>query len=775
MTASATKAETEAKRVPLFAEVTPDLIKQIETDELHALDERLHVAWDILESGEVKADGLPFTKDDLARTHAIVLAEYAERKLDHADRGDGLDAATAELMAKRYLAARHAVEPSAVELLKDLGPDELADFEAETNAILESSLDAAAREPHGFKIARWSDSGGCPRCLVCGGYKPSSGVCHASPTLEIKVMAVHDALMREWEESSRQAESAGSNRVVDLEANPSGGARNDWGSWDMVWDQKMEEARTKALKGTPYEKFLGDMKMKAQGLSKSAAEAARVTRMAKVLKFAVAKVLAPDPDAEKEENEKRREDRSKKWGIRVLSDSALTFPKGFPQDLDLYGDPVNLKFPVDTAARAANAAARFAQNRGAYTEAEQKIVFTRVVEAEIRHGIKPTPNEKLRALLPQRLLDEIDAAEKRDDVPEVLKGGPLPPDGQSGLPASLEPVVPQALRWWKKRGVDAEVARYVAVKSGFLSPSALARVDGQVRRVVTAKHVYAGDGREFVEKIMLPFAWLAKTDGTAWALRLDRGEAGIEEFALAADPAAGGLVAATRKLLPAGKADAAPDGWKALDAGQAALIQDGATRKEMAVHGAAVKMVAVAQADGGKADGPWTFAKIALPADLTAGGSGGKVSGEKRVDKYDVALSKRARPDARMVKAEKGDERLVLGIVLEPDTVDGQGDVYSAQEVERAAHFWAEKAGFTAGYMHQGDLPTKDAPILESGVQRGAFKIGEQNVKAGTWVVARRIANDDLWDQVKKGEITGFSIGGLAEILAEVKRARMAA
>ncbi len=110
--------------------------------------------------------------------------------------------------------------------------------------------------------------------------------------------------------------------------------------------------------------------------------------------------------------------------------------------------------------------------------------------------------------------------------------------------------------------------------------------------------------------------------------------------------------------------------------------------------------------------------------------------------------------------ADPADERYVLGIVLEPETVDAQGDIYSADEVRQAAHRFMEEFG-GIGLMHQ--LRVNDqVKVLESYLAPGELKIGEVAVKKGTWLLAVRILSDGLWEQVKGGQLTGFSIGGNA-------------
>ncbi len=111
------------------------------------------------------------------------------------------------------------------------------------------------------------------------------------------------------------------------------------------------------------------------------------------------------------------------------------------------------------------------------------------------------------------------------------------------------------------------------------------------------------------------------------------------------------------------------------------------------------------------------------------------------------------------------DERYVLGIVLEPDVVDAQGDTYSAEEIRSAAHMFMEDFG-GLGLMHKMRV-NGQVKILESYLAPTPFRIGEREVKKGTWLLAVRILSDELWDQVRDGKLTGFSIGGSARRVPE--------
>ena len=70
------------------------------------------------------------------------------------------------------------------------------------------------------------------------------------------------------------------------------------------------------------------------------------------------------------------------------------------------------------------------------------------------------------------------------------------------------------------------------------------------------------------------------------------------------------------------------------------------------------------------------------------------------------------------------------------------------------------------GLMHQ--LRVNDqVKVLESYLAPTDFQIGEVVVPRGTWLLAVRVLSDELWQRVRNGELTGFSIGGSARRVPE--------
>lgn len=127
-----------------------------------------------------------------------------------------------------------------------------------------------------------------------------------------------------------------------------------------------------------------------------------------------------------------------------------------------------------------------------------------------------------------------------------------------------------------------------------------------------------------------------------------------------------------------------------------------------------------------------------------------------------VTKSEVASRDVRIVKSEEdGEERTVFGAVLVPDDPDAQGDIYNAEEVRKAAHGYMEVYGGRMKVMHKGAL-VDDLVVIETYVSKSEVTFGDETFPVGTWFMTARVVDDELWTSVKKGEFTGFSIGGSA-------------
>jgi hypothetical protein len=155
------------------------------------------------------------------------------------------------------------------------------------------------------------------------------------------------------------------------------------------------------------------------------------------------KATVPGAEATPEDRRAAQEARGKEYGIQVLAgpEAALTFPADAPTTLELYGDPVNLKYPLggtgNTAdpARIRNALARFKQAAATYTEtASRGTVYGRIVAAALAAGIGVTydSQDPIDQLLPGDLkarLEELNKAGAGATAPAPSPGGTPPSPG----------------------------------------------------------------------------------------------------------------------------------------------------------------------------------------------------------------------------------------------------------------------------------------------------------------------------------------------------------
>lgn len=100
-------------------------------------------------------------------------------------------------------------------------------------------------------------------------------------------------------------------------------------------------------------------------------------------------------------------------------------------------------------------------------------------------------------------------------------------------------------------------------------------------------------------------------------------------------------------------------------------------------------------------------------------------------------------------------------IALVPDEVDLHGDIYSEEEVRKACHSY-NKHCRKANMLHIMNTDLFD--IVESYTLLSDLVLDDKFVKKGTWVTVLQFNDEDLWEEVKKGNFVGVSIGAMASV-----------
>ncbi|NOJ73192.1 XkdF-like putative serine protease domain-containing protein [Paenibacillus alvei] len=139
---------------------------------------------------------------------------------------------------------------------------------------------------------------------------------------------------------------------------------------------------------------------------------------------------------------------------------------------------------------------------------------------------------------------------------------------------------------------------------------------------------------------------------------------------------------------------------------------------------------------------------------------------DKGANGVPFAIIKNAGKNAiqKQVQIAKVDDskRIVIGVVYQPDTPDAHDDQMTADEIEKAAHLFMENQ-HTYNIDKQHDLETNKGYVVESYIAPCDMEIGEQTIIKGSWVAGVKVTDEETWDAIQKGEITGFSMWGIGK------------
>lgn len=151
-----------------------------------------------------------------------------------------------------------------------------------------------------------------------------------------------------------------------------------------------------------------------------------------------------------------------------------------------------------------------------------------------------------------------------------------------------------------------------------------------------------------------------------------------------------------------------------------------------------------------------------LPGDLKD-----QLSKRAKSESEPVEFAKRG--DLLIRKAEEGEdpEKVVrmFGIVMKPEVPDCEGDVTSAEEIERAC-FEFMKEFQTIGFMHKKDVSDR-VKLIQNVVAPADFDFplpdgGTKKILKGTWYQELFSDDAEIASKVRKKQLNGLSIGGFA-------------
>lgn len=132
-----------------------------------------------------------------------------------------------------------------------------------------------------------------------------------------------------------------------------------------------------------------------------------------------------------------------------------------------------------------------------------------------------------------------------------------------------------------------------------------------------------------------------------------------------------------------------------------------------------------------------------------------------------IALSKHLEIELKEVDAEK---RILMGAALIPNKHIYRKDkdkefyiFFSEHTVRQASElFFINGNQSNATIQHAKDvngMTAVESWIVED-TEKDKSKLYGFNVPVGTWMLSMKVNNDKVWDEVKKGNVKGFSIEG---------------
>ena len=109
----------------------------------------------------------------------------------------------------------------------------------------------------------------------------------------------------------------------------------------------------------------------------------------------------------------------------------------------------------------------------------------------------------------------------------------------------------------------------------------------------------------------------------------------------------------------------------------------------------------------------------------------------------------------------RDEERYVGGLVLTPGDDNSYGDIWEADDIRLMAHRFMEESRHI-DYMHTTKVvavPVESYyfPTEEEGGQ-AEYSVYGETIPGGSWWLGSRVQDEDTWEQVKSGQLKGYSM-----------------
>jgi hypothetical protein len=109
------------------------------------------------------------------------------------------------------------------------------------------------------------------------------------------------------------------------------------------------------------------------------------------------------------------------------------------------------------------------------------------------------------------------------------------------------------------------------------------------------------------------------------------------------------------------------------------------------------------------------------------------------------------------------EKRLVYGVVIEPELIDTDNQWTDEKNIENACHTYMKK--FREKGINHEETVGDEFILIENYIAPSNFIINKVLIKKGSWVQGYYVADDDIWEQIKTGDLDGFSFEGIGMLI----------
>ena len=125
----------------------------------------------------------------------------------------------------------------------------------------------------------------------------------------------------------------------------------------------------------------------------------------------------------------------------------------------------------------------------------------------------------------------------------------------------------------------------------------------------------------------------------------------------------------------------------------------------------------------------------------------------------------------RDIHFAKTDEvkRKVYGLVYSPNEKDAHGDFMKPAEIEKSQERFMQALNSpNKTDIQHNNKPLSDVFMCETWITKESDSLFP-NDPVGSWAYAVKVNNDDVWNKVVSGELTGFSMYGTAQVIEDTE------